>query len=182
MAEQANCPKCGELTLAEKRTRINPKTGKTLSWPVHLIPGGILLGLAGLFITDTIVSLTHYQDSLYQYLLWIFFGMALFFGIPGTLMIYTYAKGVNTPLFKCYHCQHKWTRREEEFKLQELARKRRKEESITEKQYLSVHCPYCGGQQLYKGNSFVYCDNGSCPHGKEPVDIDRYNLRRFISN
>lgn len=50
----------------------------------------------------------------------------------------------------------------------------------TERTYFKVHCPYCGGQQLYAEKGVVYCANEKCPNGKEPVDVDRYNLRRFI--
>lgn len=49
-----------------------------------------------------------------------------------------------------------------------------------ERTYFTVHCPYCGEQQLYAEKRVVYCANEKCPNGKKPVDIDRYNLRRFI--
>lgn len=58
--------------------------------------------------------------------------------------------------------------------------KEQKPQQATERTYFKVHCPYCGGQQLYAEKRVVYCANKKCPNGEKPVDIDRYNLRRFI--
>ena len=49
-----------------------------------------------------------------------------------------------------------------------------------ERTYLTVHCHYCGEQHIYTEGREVYCANEKCPNGKKPVDVDRYNLRRFI--
>jgi phage terminase large subunit GpA-like protein len=60
------------------------------------------------------------------------------------------------------------------------AEKEQKPQQTIERKYYSVHCPYCGEQRLYAEDGGVYCDNGKCPNKKKPVDVDRYNLRRFL--
>ena len=65
-------------------------------------------------------------------------------------------------------------------KQQEKSQERAEANERSNRHYFSVHCPYCGGQTLYKKNEIVYCDDKSCPNRNKPVDIDRYNLRRFI--
>lgn len=122
--KRAPCPKCGEIVVSRKEVRTSKKTGKTLSWFVNLVIGGLLMTLGLLYILILVLAIT--KNELDTLTLWFsILGISIFF-IPGLLLVRAYVNGINSPLFKCAKCRSKWTLRGEEFRQQELAEKEKK--------------------------------------------------------
>jgi hypothetical protein len=118
MTEQTRCPKCGALTVSTKEIRTSRKTGKTISWFINLVGGGFMLALA-FFLGLLVIVLAFVRNEVDNLSVGIL--NMLIWGIPGLLLVYAYAHGVTSKLFKCNKCHHKWTQREEDLRQQKLA-------------------------------------------------------------